>query len=44
MSDYGPEIEKVLQMMPYVRQLFGEELSLAVCTTEKFIFTEDGNI
>ena len=42
MPNHNKQIEKVLQMMHFMRELLGEEPSLAVCNTERFIFTDDG--
>ena len=42
MSGISPELQKVLEVMPYIRQLCGEEVALAVTDLEKYLFNESG--
>jgi len=42
MSEYGLEIDKGLAMIPYLRQLYGEEVGFSVSTIDKYVLYQRG--
>jgi len=42
LSDYGPEIDKMMTVVPYIRQLYGDEVSFAVSTVDHYLYYEKG--
>jgi len=41
-AELNPEIEKAVNFMPYLRQLYGEKVDLAVTDLEKYVWREQG--
>ncbi len=40
--DYPKEVDKIMDMMPCLRRLYGDEVSLAVSTSDQYVFYEKG--